>query len=360
MGPSHPRFRIACAVAAAWLLLPASTAVAQTSPFALDAVAMVDVDRGSQVVRNSIAWFDVFGAARIKGGLEFRARPVVFRRSFDGKWQAQMYELALRYERPGPVGWRVDVGQFASPIGLSILENRPNLNPVISQHSTLYLPLPRYEAGTPTQFLLAAAYPFGGQFTVAGSKWDARAAIVDSSPVRGRPFFGANKPPRMMNVVAGGGVTPRIGLRLGASFAQGPFAKQTEVRDPSKGDREATLAQVEGEWSFGYTRLAGEWLWTWREAAIDEARAHGGWIEVTQTLTPRIFSAVRYDDQRTWWTEAGGRGRVEDYRRVEATLGYRLTRDVTLRASYLTRKGYVVFFWDDQVLASVVFARKLK
>ena len=36
------------------------------------------------------------------GTLDLRVRPVVFRRSFDGEWQTQMYELALRYERAGP------------------------------------------------------------------------------------------------------------------------------------------------------------------------------------------------------------------------------------------------------------------
>ena len=37
-----------------------------------------------------------------------------------------------------------------------------------------------------------------------------------------------------------------------------------------------------------------------------------------------------------------------------------LTPEVTLRASYMTRKGYVVGFWDDQFLASIVFAKKIK
>jgi hypothetical protein len=41
------------------------------------------------------------------------------------------------------------------------------------------------------------------------------------------------------------------------------------------------------------------------------------------------------------------------------TAGIRLTRDVTARASYMTRKGYVVGFWDDQFLASIVYAKKL-
>ena len=34
--------------------------------------------------------------------------------------------------------------------------------------------------------------------------------------------------------------------------------------------------------------------------------------------------------------------------------------ELTLRASYMTRKGYVVGFWDDQLLASIVFAKRIK
>jgi hypothetical protein len=334
---------------------------AQTSRVALDVVAAADVDAGSQVTRKSTVWLDAFGAVRIGGNFDLRARPVVFRRSFDGSWQTQMYELALRYERPGPIGVRFDTGVFSSPIGLSILENRPNKNPVVSQHSTLYLPIPRYEPGTPTTFLLAAAYPLGARFAVSGAKWDARAAVVDSSPVRGRPFFGDNKPPRMANVVVGAGVTPHVGLRFGVAAASGDYADESEVRDKSRGDRHAKLLQVEGEWAFRYTRIAGEFLWTRRELANSDSHVDGGWIEFTQTLRPRVFVASRYDDQWTDWIGiADNAVRHEPYRRLESTAGFRVTPDVTLRASYMTRKGYVVGFWDDQFLASLVFAKKLK
>jgi hypothetical protein len=348
---------LVCALAA----MPSVT-LAQVSPVSFDAVVAADGDSGSHVSRKSTAWIDLFGAVRLANGLDLRARPVFLRRAFDGQWQTQVYELALRYERPGNIGMRMDVGQFPSPIGLSILENRPDANPVISQHSTLYLPVPRVESGIPTTMLLAASYPLGAQLTVSGHKWDARAAIVDTSPIRNRPFFGANKPPRLMNTVVGGGITPRVGLRLGATFAWGSYASSREVRSPLKGNREATLAQVEGEWSFGYTRIAGEWLWTERETAVpDNADADGGWIEAVQTLSPRWFTAVRFDHQSIAWTnQADGAAKKERYARVESAIGLRVSPDVTLRASYLTRKGYVVFFWDDQFLASVVWARKFK
>lgn len=334
------------------------TAAAQVSPFALDAVVSADGDSGSQVSRKATTWIDVFGAVRLADGLDLRARPVVYRRSFDGKWQTQIYEMALRYERPGRIGLRLDAGQFPSPLGQSLLENRPDVNPVISQHSTLYLPVPRYESTGPTTFLLAASYPLGAQVTASGRHWDTRAALTDSSPVRARPMIGANRPPRMKNVIVGGGITPRAGLRVGAAFSRGGYAASSEVRNPADGDREARVGQVEGEWSFGYTRIAGEYLWTRREMAFSDATVDGGWIEVTQTLSPRVFTAARYDDQRTIWTPPNGARRQEDYRRLETTVGFRAAPTVTLRGSYMTRKGYVVFFWDDQLLASVVWARK--
>jgi hypothetical protein len=196
---------------------------------------------------------------------------------------------------------------------------------------------------------------------LSGGKWDARAAIIDSSPVRGRPLFGENNPPRMANVVAGAGYTPYIGLRFGAAFAAGNYASAGEVRDRTRGERHATLVQVEGEWAFRHTRIAGEFLWTGRELATANATVDGGWIEISQTITPRLFLASRYDDQWTDWVSVPDeRQRHEPYRRVEATAGFRLTPEVTFRASYMTRKGYVVTFWDDQFLASIVFAKKLK
>lgn len=347
------------AVVTALVVLSPSAVAAQSSRITFDVVAAADGNGGSEVTRKPTAWLDFFGAVRLTDALDIRARPVVSRRSFDGTWQTQMYELALRYERRGAVGVRVDVGQFSSPIGLGILENRPNQNPVVSPHSTLYLPIPRYENGTPTTFLLAASYPLGAKVTVSGATWDARAAVTDSSAIRGRPFFGDNKPPRMANYTIGGGFTPYIGVRLGAAVAYGPYAADTEVRDRSRGDRNASIVQVEGEWSFGYTRLAGEWLWTRRELAQLDAKVDGGWIEGTQTLTARWFTAVRYDEQSTRWTMAPDLSRRDaSYRRLETTLGFRVTPDLTLRGSYMTRNGYVVGFWDDQFLASIVYAKR--
>jgi hypothetical protein len=95
--------------------------------------------------------------------------------------------------------------------------------------------------------------------------------------------------------------------------------------------------------------------------AVGSTRVDGGWIEATQTLNPRWFLAERYDYQEAGWNE----GTVtlpfaNYYHRSETTVGFRVTPEITLRASYMTRYGYVVNFWDDQVLASIVFAKKIK
>ena len=74
------------------------------------------------------------------------------------------------------------------------------------------------------------------------------------------------------------------------------------------------------------------------ELAESYARVDGGWIEGVQTLSPRWFAAARYDEQWTRWTTSPETvEREEVYQRIETALG----------------------FWDDQFLASVVFAKKL-
>ena len=168
-----------------------------------------------------------------------------------------------------------------------MLENRPDKNPVVSQHSTLYLPIPRYEAGTPSTNLLAAAYPLGAKVTVSGAKWDARAAVIDSSPVRGRPFFGDNKPPRMANVVAGAGFTPYIGLRFGAAFARRRLrrrAAKCATRRAAIGARRWRRSKASGR--FATRELPASSCGRERELATADSTVDGGWIEITQTITP--------------------------------------------------------------------------
>lgn len=346
------------------VMIATTAPVTAQSAIALDVVAAADGVAHSTPDRPVGVWLDVFGAVRIAEGIEFVAREVISRRTFDGAWQHQVYQLGLRYERRGStaksVGLRLEVGQMPSPIGIAMLENRADLNPVVSQHSAYYLPLPRVDPEIPRAFLIAGAYPFGAQMTVSSGKWDARVAVIDSSPVRGRSMIGGNKPPRLLNSVTGVGFTPRVGLRLGAGFAYGPYASVAEVADRTRGDREARLIQAEGEWSFGYTRIVGEWVRGVLETARADARTSGGWLELTQTLSPRVFVASRLDTQHIDYQRAVFDDFVRQrYDRFETVVGVRLTPDLTLRGGYLGRNGYVVSHWDDQVIGSIVWQRKI-
>lgn len=364
MSSFHLRRRAGAAALAVSLLALAGSAAAQTAPVTLDVVAAVDGVYGSTPRREPTALLDLFAAVRLADGLDLLARPVISRRAFDGSWQKQLYQLGVRYERaaagPRGLGLRVEAGQMPSPIGIAMLENRADLNPVVSQHSAYYLALPRVSPEIPRSFLIAGAYPFGAQATVSARRWDVRVAAIDSSPVRGRSFFGANKPPRLLNVVAGAGVTPRMGLRLGAALARGAYASVNEMADGSRGDRDATMMQLEGEWSFGYTRIVGEWVHSVLETSRADASTQGYWVEATQTIAPRLFVAGRADSQYFDYqppqSDAFAR---QDYKRYEAIAGLRLTPDFTLRGGYMVRKGYVVSHWDDQLIASVVWQHRI-
>lgn len=346
----------------ALIVLGSAPVAAQAGRVAFEPVIAVDAAAGSEVPRSAAVWIDLFGALRIAEGLDVIVRPVISRRAFDGEWQTQLYQLGLRYERPGRVGLRLEAGVIPSPIGLGILESRPDTNPVVSQHSAYYLPLPRLHQRAPRTFLIAAAYPVGAQVSVSGRGWDARAAMVDSSPARGRPFTGAGTQPRMRNVVAGLGVTPRIGLRFGAAVAHGGYLAASEpagAPGPYNGDRDATLLQIEAEWAFRHTRMAAEWVRNVMETSWDDAVAAGGWVEATQTLTPRLFLAARADAQEYRYERARGTYESQTYTRVEAVLGVRVTPGLTLRGGYLGREGYVVSHWDDQIVMSIVWHRKV-
>lgn len=343
-------------VCAAVMLASAAGASAQSLPASFEVVASADAAVDSTVTRKPASWLDFFGAVRAAEGLDLVARPVVKRAAYDGEWELSMYELGVRYERGERRALRLNLGWQPSPIGYALLENRPDLNPVVSTSSAYYLPLPALEAGTPRVHLIDAAYPLAATATVSGEHWDVRGSLLDSSPVRGRTLSTEGSAPRLLNVAVGGGVTPRVGLRIGGAFARGPYAAAGETADPSGGERNATIVQGEIEWSAGHTRLAGEYVHTTFETANGDAVAQGGWVEGIRTLAPRWFVAARADRQQVKRVRAADGGRTrETYTRVEGVLGYRVTPSLTLRGGYLGRKGYVVFHWDDQLVASATW-----
>jgi hypothetical protein len=364
---------------------PPTATVAADSVMSADTLAAADG-------RESSATFDFAGVWRLASRVELAARSVIYR-GRDGEWDADVYQLVVRYDRPGAIRLRWEAGYLPSPIGILPLESRADQNPVILPATSYTASLPSFEEGTPSVQLSSPLYPLALQVTASAARWDARAALLGSSPVRVRPLTGANKPPASPQIALGGGVTPHIGLRLGASFARGPYAKASEVTDPSRGDRIATVVGLDADYSVGYTRAYVDWVRNAYQRASDSAVATSLTATAVRTLSPRWFAAARLQRQTTSnlleaeaypgdfggyetsndgggsngyayhaslpryaaeWVDAGPAAALS----LESIVGYRLTPDMTFRFGYL---GYRVF-GDSEIehhaTASVVWVRR--
>jgi hypothetical protein len=274
-------------------------------------------------------------------------------------WDTELYQAAVRYEHRGPIATRFDAGYILSPIGLGLYDVRPGINPTIVPHLSYLQPMPVFDPTAPRVSAVAATYPLGAQLTVSSGHWDARAAVINSAPTRLYALGGPANPRQTPVFVAGGGVTPITGLRLGASFAHGAYATPDEITGPTTEGRGMTMAGVEGEWAFGGTKLAGEWLRTGFETIGDTAVAYEWFLQGQHTLTPRWFVAARTEGTSAPPLINGiAAGTRTDFRVVETTAGFRVNRDVTLRGSYYTRRFYGSTVWVNQVGVSAVWSRR--
>jgi len=329
-----------------------------TAPQWLTIDTSADVDRAvdESGATSGGAIFDAYIAARIAPGLEIAARPWTQRQT-NGEWNWQLWLATVRYEHKGPIGVRVEGGLITSPVGLANLSLRPHLNPTIAQPSGLFQGMPSPEPFSPRVTLLGAVYPLGVSTTVSGTHWDVRGAVIDTSPLRTRRTFGESNPYRFANVVIGGGVTPIVGLRIGGSVTHGGWRRADEP-PVSPSDRMATIVTVEGEWSFRFTKLLGEWTRDTLETNGADAIESGWYIQGQQTLTPRWFAAGRVERLEGPPLFATPLGPRQSFSGVETTVGFRITPEVTVRGSYRTRRLFSQEDYGNQAMASVVWARR--
>jgi len=172
--------------------------------------------------------------------------------------------------------------------------------------------------------------------------------------------LGAITNPRETPVVAAGaGVTPATGLRVGVSVARGAYATPAEIRTPASSGRMMTMAGGEGEWAFGGTKIGGEILRTAFDTLADRPIAYEWFVQGTHTLSPRWFVAARREGTSAPPLVNGiVVGSRTELAAFEATGGFRVSPDLTLRSSYYTRKSFGASTWSDQVGVSVVWARR--
>lgn len=349
--------RLLCAV----LLLRAMPCAAQQahpSTVALDTVAAIDETIDADGNFTTGVTLDAVASVAFGRGFEAIVRPSAQRFS-TGEWNRQIWVAAVRYQRSGGVGVRVDAGLIPSPVGLGNLMLRPHLNPTISLPSALFATLPALELRPTRTTLLGAVYGFGASATLSGSHWDARAALVDTSPLRTRRVFveGGQNPPRFPTLVIGGGVTPIVGVRVGGSVTKTGWQKAGENPDVTV-DRDATIVTVESEVAFRHTRLVGEWVRDSIDAVTGTEVASGWWVQAQQTLTPRWFAAGRIERiDAPLVTPLLGRI-DQELSSVEETLGFRVTPELTLRLSHRARRGFGRPGYDNQVGISAVWWKR--
>jgi len=120
-----------------------------------------------------------------------------------------------------------------------------------------------------------------------------------------------------------------------------------------------TLAGLEAEYSFGYTKITGEWIHDSFATPTGDAIANAWFVQGTQTLSPRVFVAARREHTSAPVLGSSAPLAAQpDLDTFEATAGVRVTPDVTLRGSYFSRKSYGRSDWDHQAAASFVCSRR--
>jgi hypothetical protein len=347
---------VACAIGLAGT--PCEAQQAQPARLAIDTSAMLSDNLDENGNHTTGVILDAFASATLGRGFEVMVRPFV-QRLQTGEWNRQIWLAALRFERRGAAGLRVEAGLIPPPVGLSNLMLRPHLNPTVAQPATLFLALPAPVPNSPRLNLLGAIYPYGVSATVSGLHWDARAAVIDASPLRPRRVFAERNPPQFRNLVVGGGVTPVVGFRVGASATRGGWLRAGEVPGVDE-TQQATVLTVESELSYRHTKLSAEWVRDSLDLGTGVRRATGWLGQGQQALGPRWYIAGRYERVSADRLVTAPSASASRFTGVEEAVGYRLTPELTVRAGHRARRGFGQADFGHEASASLVWWQRWK
>ena len=266
-------------------------------------------------------------------------------------------------------GLNLKVGKFAQPFGTYYLRTYSNKNPLIgapliySYHTAAsgsQLSLEnrfqkdhKASAAVFRQFGLPVIYDVcwdtGIELYGAYSRFEYMIAVTNSaiSSIRARNNKGKQIAGRI-------GFRPTFGLKLGVSYAHAPYLSNN-ITPYSPDEPAASFPQnfkiedfkqnafgIDLEFSRGYLDLHAEYVRNKWDVIIDEKElANTGWyIEPKYKLTPRLYAAVRYDQMifDEIGDGEGGKFRWDyDLVRIEGGLGYKISKDITLK---IVRRGY--------------------
>jgi len=216
----------------------------------------------------------------------------------------------------------VDVGRFTPIIGTFSSRHFSTRNPLI---------------GEPDGY--AADYPYGIKVSGEGRGFDYRAGLV-SLPTTHVGYEPA--PSARMRPAIGGGYSPMVGLRFGASFTAGPYLSKQLSAAQLNGrpwtDYQQTVMAFDAQYSRGYLETHVEAArGTYDIAGRSAIAGFTYYGEAKYTLTPRFFIAARAErnkypfirPQATLpWT-----ARLTDFVDGEMGAGFRITSSTLIKAS---------------------------
>jgi hypothetical protein len=238
--------------------------------------------------------------------------------------QAGIEQAFLRYMAPGSIHLMVDAGRIVVPIGNFSQRYQSNVNPLI---------------GSPTSY--DVSYPEGIVVTGKASLFDYTVAAIN------RPLANGDwvpVPDAAFRPAVELGLTPTIGLRVGAYFTQGPYLGQSVAAAIPGGASwrsfDQRVAGVDLSFSRGYFELQGDLAYSTYEVPTrtDIARGKAWFLEPKYTWNPRFFTALRLERNNypyiqavdsTFWIDQNAA-----FYSVEAGVGWRFLPDLLVKASY--------------------------
>ena len=150
--------------------------------------------------------------------------------------------------------------------------------------------------GTPDGY--ATTYPYGARVDGSAGMVDYRAGILTL------PLFRSGyvpEPGATLRPAIGVGITPRTGLRFGASATMGPYLNKTftgpQLRTQDWKSFKQRIVAGDAQFSYGYFEAHGEMAYgtyevPGRATAIDGLLFY---LEPKYTFTPRFFMALRFE-----------------------------------------------------------------
>lgn len=224
----------------------------------------------------------------------------------------------------------LDAGKFTLPIGTFAARRFSTRNPLI---------------GVPDAY--PVLYPTGVKLSGVARMLDYRVAVVDLPPAHAGY---TPDPDRAWRPVIGGGITPYVGLRLGASYSVGPYlndnltATQLAQRNWRSYKQRVTAADL--ALSIGYFELnaeaaQGKYDVPNRSESVDGVAYY---VEGKYTFTPRLYFALRLERNDypfispfpTFWV-----ARKTDFHNEEYGVGYRLAATTLFKVSFRGDRWHV-------------------